>query len=146
MPHMAHVSRPHRQRALTFLARSADGHAEATLHAHGFTREMLAGLIREGLATATTARVGRWLRDVVRIKITPAGRAALSEPRGRQSAGEEYDPASRGASGITEPPSIPDVNPIMAINGKAEDERPSLGARPDNRGANVSWHEIAMVS
>src|SRR5262249_39177484 len=39
------------------------------------------GLIREGLATESTARVGRWLGDVVRIKITNARRAALGKRR-----------------------------------------------------------------
>ena len=75
---------------------------------------MLAGLIRDGLVTASHASVGRWLVDVVRIKITDAGRAALSE---------QYDPPSRSASGTTEPSSILAVNPIMAkTNGKAEEE------------------------
>ena len=71
-----------RQRALSLLANSADGRTQARLLAHGFTREVISGLIRDGLATASTGRVGRAPVEVVRIKITDAGRAALTARSG----------------------------------------------------------------
>jgi hypothetical protein len=64
-----------RLRALSLLATSADGRTEARLLARG---EEISGLIRDGLATASTVRVGRTPVEVVRIKITEAGRAALA--------------------------------------------------------------------
>ena len=64
-----------RLRALSLLASSADGRTEARLLSRGFTREVISGLIRDGLATASTVRVGRTPIEVVRIKITEAGRA-----------------------------------------------------------------------
>ena len=67
-----------RLRALSLLANSADGRTEARLLSRGFTREETSGLIRGGLATASTVRVGRAPVEVVRIKITEAGRAALA--------------------------------------------------------------------
>ena len=67
-----------RLRALSLLANSADGRTEARLLSRGFTREEISGLIRDGLATASTVRVGRAPVEVVRIKITEAGRAALA--------------------------------------------------------------------
>ena len=49
------------RRALKLLARIPGGATEATLFAHGFWRELLAGLVLAGLATVTTAfvRAGR---------------------------------------------------------------------------------------
>ena len=67
-----------RLRALSLLANSADGRTEARLLSRGFTREEISGLIRDGLATASTVRVGRTPVEVVRVKITEAGRAALA--------------------------------------------------------------------
>ena len=67
-----------RLRALSLLANSADGRTEARLLSRGFTREVISGLIRDGLATASTVRVGRTPVEVVRVKITEAGRAALA--------------------------------------------------------------------
>ena len=67
-----------RLRALSLLANSADGRTEARLLSHGFTREVISGLIRDGLATGNTGRVGRAPVEVVRIKITEAGQAALA--------------------------------------------------------------------
>jgi hypothetical protein len=43
------------QRALKLLAKIPGGATEATFFAHGFWREMLAGLVLAGLATVTTA-------------------------------------------------------------------------------------------
>jgi hypothetical protein len=48
---------------------------------HGFTISMLAGLVREGLATAATeiAHADRRPIVVVRVQITDPGRQALAE-------------------------------------------------------------------
>jgi hypothetical protein len=46
--------------ALAFIADSVERRAEALLFAHGFTPELLAGLVRDGAAIAQTERVGRW--------------------------------------------------------------------------------------
>jgi hypothetical protein len=72
--------RPTRRRALELLAASRDGVAEAIMVAQGFTIDSLAELIRAGLATAKVERVvagGRSV-EVVRVRITEAGRRALS--------------------------------------------------------------------
>jgi hypothetical protein len=54
-------------------------HLEPILLARGFNKELLDGLIRDGLATRNTARAGRqWPIEVARIKITEAGRATLA--------------------------------------------------------------------
>jgi hypothetical protein len=86
---MREISRKH---LLALLAKSTVGRTSAFLRAHGLKREMLATLVRGGLvtlvpgATASTAGAKRKHRvEVVRIKITEAGRAALSEL---------YDPSS----------------------------------------------------
>jgi hypothetical protein len=86
---MAHISR---QRLLALLAKSTVGRTHAFLRARGLKRETLATLVRGGLATlvpggtASTAGAKRKHRfEVVRVKITEAGRAALSEL---------YDPSS----------------------------------------------------
>jgi hypothetical protein len=102
-----------RQRALSLLANSADGRTEARLFSQGFTREVISSLIRDGLATASTGRVGRSLVEVVRIKITEAGRTALA-------------PRSRSAPGMTGKTPSPDgrrsIDQIMnTTNGKGED-------------------------
>src|SRR6516162_5087721 len=89
---MAHISR---QRLLALLAKSTVGRTHAFLRARGLKRETLATLVRGGLATlvpggtASTAGAKRKHRvEVIRIKITEAGRAALSEL---------YDPSSFAA-------------------------------------------------
>jgi hypothetical protein len=66
------------RRALKLLARIPGGATEATLFAHGFGREMLAGLVLAGLATVTTAfiRAGGPAMRVDRYRITAAGRRA----------------------------------------------------------------------
>jgi hypothetical protein len=61
------------------------------LLAHGFTVELLADLVRAGLATATTERVvagGRAI-EVARVRITPAGRKALAGERADGAKGRE---------------------------------------------------------
>jgi hypothetical protein len=76
--------KPDRRRAIELLARSPDGMTEAMLLAHGFTVDMLADLIRAGLATAKTERIvagGRPI-EVTRVRITDAGRQALTALKG----------------------------------------------------------------
>jgi hypothetical protein len=104
-----------RQRALALLAKSADGRTAAILLARGFTRDLLAAFLRDGLATTIAARAGRTrLVEVVRIKITEAGRAVLSKP---------CDHSSSSVSGGSEAALIVSANPIMdKANGKAEDQ------------------------
>jgi hypothetical protein len=67
------------RRALKLLARIPGGATEATLFAHGFWRETLAGLVLAGLATVTTAfiRAGGPMMKVDRYRITAAGRKAI---------------------------------------------------------------------
>jgi len=70
------------RRALTILATEARGTTEATLlRVHGFTFELLTGLMRDGLAaveteTETETAGGRTI-EVVRVRITVAGWRAL---------------------------------------------------------------------
>jgi hypothetical protein len=67
------------RRALKLLARIPGGATEATLFAHGFWREMLAGLVLAGLATLTTAfiRAAGPAMRVDRYRVTAAGRRAI---------------------------------------------------------------------
>ena len=106
-----------RQRALSLLANSADGRTEARLLSHGFTREVISGLIRDGLATASNGRVGRVPVEVVRIKITDAGRTALTACSGST-------PGMTGTPRLTGNfASVPRMDQIMnTTNGKAEDK------------------------
>jgi hypothetical protein len=79
---VAQQSDTDRRRALELLAGSAkQGCTEAFLLAHGFTVELLADLVRTGLATAQIerARAG----GQTRMYITDAGRRAL---RGKRDA------------------------------------------------------------
>jgi hypothetical protein len=64
-------------RALQLLACSPFGVTEAVMHVHGFTRSMLAKLVRAGLATAH-AETGKAIA-VGRISITDAGRRWLED-------------------------------------------------------------------
>jgi len=68
-----------RRRALRLLAKSVDGHTdEPYLLACGISKVLLVGLLRDGLATQIKARAGLELPiDIVRVKITDAGRRAL---------------------------------------------------------------------
>jgi hypothetical protein len=51
---------------------------ELLVLAHGFDRDMIAGLVHNGLATAKREIVsGRTMIEVIRIRITDAGRMAL---------------------------------------------------------------------
>jgi hypothetical protein len=62
-------------RALRLLACNPLGATEAVMHVHGFTRQMLAKLVRAGLATVQS-ETGKAIA-VGRITITDAGRRAL---------------------------------------------------------------------
>jgi hypothetical protein len=67
-------------RALALLADSGrNGTTNAILAAHGFTAAMVTSLLREGLAIATIecVRDGSRMIEIVRVRITGAGRAAL---------------------------------------------------------------------
>jgi hypothetical protein len=73
--------KPDRRRALELLnAASRDGVPEAIMLAHGFSIELLVELVHAGLATASTERMiaGRHPMEVTRVRITEAGRGALS--------------------------------------------------------------------
>jgi len=67
---------------LELLTSSPHGATEALLvRAHGFNSEMLAGLVRAGLATAEqeTMKAGAKPVEVVRVRITDAGRKEIEE-------------------------------------------------------------------
>jgi hypothetical protein len=70
-----------RDRALRLLAENPDGCSRAILLAHGFSLELMDKLIRVGLATASTEREIRGDKaiEIVRIKLTKAGREAVRE-------------------------------------------------------------------
>jgi hypothetical protein len=71
-----------KRRALEILAAAGrKGVSDATLLAHGFLPEMLAGLVLAGLATAVTETIGPAIK-IVRHRITAAGRKAIEELRG----------------------------------------------------------------
>jgi len=67
------------RQALELLAVDPRGLAEALLLTYGFTRDLIAGLVHTGLATAQrqTVKAGGRTTRVVRIRITEAGRRAL---------------------------------------------------------------------
>ena len=66
--------------ALELLTAASPSCPELLLLAHGFKIEMLAGLVRAGLATAQPEAVnaGGRLVEVVRLRITDAGRRAIA--------------------------------------------------------------------
>jgi hypothetical protein len=68
-------------RALALLAGSTRGLTKSIMLMHGFTAEFLAGLVRDGLATAESehVRAGERSIEVIRLQITDAGRRALEE-------------------------------------------------------------------
>jgi hypothetical protein len=73
------VDRPRCDIPPRLLAKSVDGHTEPYLLACGITKVLLAGLLRDGLATWSNARAGiERPIDIVRVKITDAGRRALT--------------------------------------------------------------------
>jgi hypothetical protein len=81
MPRPRRRPKPDRRRALELLASCRDGCTEAIMIAHGFTIDDMAALVRAGLATATAERVvaGRRTIEVARLRITEAGRRAITE-------------------------------------------------------------------
>jgi hypothetical protein len=72
---------PNRRRALELLAASRHGYGKAILRAHGFSIDMMVELVKAGLATTKRERivVGGRQTDVVRVRITEAGRQALAK-------------------------------------------------------------------
>jgi hypothetical protein len=68
-----------RRRALALLAENPDGCSRAILIARGFPISLLNRLIRAGLATSRLEREERGDKaiEIVRVKITEAGRRAL---------------------------------------------------------------------
>jgi hypothetical protein len=75
-----HLNPAHRRRALELLASSPHGATEKLLVvAHGFDSDMVANLVRTGLATEEreVMKAGGKPIEVVRIKITEAGREAI---------------------------------------------------------------------
>jgi hypothetical protein len=77
-----HLS-PKARRALELLAIDQRGLTETLLSTYGFTRGMLAGLVRSALATAQrqTVKAGGKTIEVVRIRITDDGRRAIEGVR-----------------------------------------------------------------
>ncbi len=68
-----------RRRALRLLATAPNGATEAIMLAHGFSAEMLAVLVRDGLVAVEhrAMRAGRQPIKVTWLTITEAGRQAL---------------------------------------------------------------------
>jgi hypothetical protein len=76
------------RRALATLASAGlDGASQAWLMAHGFCVSMIAGLVKRRLATLTREKVqaGGRLVDVGKVRITVAGRDALTAERWRST-------------------------------------------------------------
>jgi hypothetical protein len=68
------------RRALELLASSRHGaNEELLVHGHGFKRQMLAGLVRAGLAAAEreVVKAGGKTIEISRIRITKVGRQAI---------------------------------------------------------------------
>jgi hypothetical protein len=73
-----------RRQVLQLLASSADGvNEELLVFDHGFTRRMLTGLVRTGLAAVEreVIKAGGKTIEVVKVRITAAGRNALAAER-----------------------------------------------------------------
>ena len=78
-----HTPNEQRRRALELLEASIDGCTEAIMLAYGFKTEWLVELVNAELATAAVERmvIGRRGVKVVRMRITAAGRRALTKLR-----------------------------------------------------------------
>jgi hypothetical protein len=78
-PRERHLSAKQRWALEILAAAGLRGCTGATLLAHGFTVDMLAHLVHDGVATAhrQTMRVGRRKVQFARMMITDAGRRAL---------------------------------------------------------------------
>jgi len=72
-----------RRRALELLEASIDGCTEAIMLAYGFKTELLVELVNAGLATVSIEGTvaGRRRVEVIRMRITAAGRRALTKLR-----------------------------------------------------------------
>ena len=70
-----------RRRALELLEASIDGCTETIMLAYGFKTELLVELVNAGLATASIEGTvaGRRRVEVIRMRITAAGRRALTK-------------------------------------------------------------------
>jgi hypothetical protein len=67
-----------RRQVLQLLASSPDGvNEELLLLDHGFTRRMLTGLVRAGLAEREVVKAGGKPIEVVRVRITAVGWRAI---------------------------------------------------------------------
>jgi hypothetical protein len=80
VPPQKHCLSPSRRRALDLLASSPDGATKETIvRVYGISRDIIAGLVRTGLATVRheTVRAGSEMIRVKRYRITNAGRMAL---------------------------------------------------------------------
>ncbi len=66
-------------RALQRLAEVPRGIAKTLMLAYGFTHELIAGLVRDGLATEAPdiARIGKQTIEIELVMITDAGRKAI---------------------------------------------------------------------
>ena len=76
------------RRALAMLTSAgSDGAAQASLMAHGFCVSVIAGLVKRGLASVTREKVRAGIRlvDVRKVRITAAGRDALTSERWRST-------------------------------------------------------------
>ena len=86
MPSRAERERTQQRRALRLLADAPEGMTEALMMAHGFSSELLVDLCIAGLAIAKVERMIAGRRTVVvRLKITEAGRQALTASRGKST-------------------------------------------------------------
>ena len=86
MPSRAERERTQQRRALRLLADAPEGMTEALMMAHGFNSELLVDLCIAGLAIAKVERMIAGRRTVVvRLKITEAGRQALTASRGKST-------------------------------------------------------------
>jgi hypothetical protein len=74
------------RRALRRLANVPRGIAESLMLAHGFSRELISGLVLFGLATVVTdtVRIGGETMEVELIVITDAGRRVLESVTDRR--------------------------------------------------------------
>jgi hypothetical protein len=80
-PPRKHRLSTEQRQALELLAADPHGATEELLVlAHGFDSDMIAGLVRRGLATAQreSMKAGGKTIEIVRIRITGAGRDALA--------------------------------------------------------------------
>ena len=79
---------PERRRMLKLLARSRHGaNEELLVLGHGFSRRMLAGIVRRKLAAAEreVVKAGGKTIEVVRARMMEAGRRALESQKGNRA-------------------------------------------------------------